>query len=289
MTPNKSATTLSPTQPLDLKPIEQALSAEQSRTFQLAIELGMQLGAIKQTLILDKQSLGSGGKTIESEIAQLKIAHSAEYQVLSDNHFAIRQGIYERIKKIVQKVESYRAGGAEVCTYSSDMNRFAPLLKITEVKGEKCVYPAYPTDAPLPDPIELNEETALSVPITGSLMVGYQNEVKNLKQEVRTLRKDNALFLKRKEGMITSHQKLLEDTKKNEKVYWAEILLKVKEVYQKINWGNLVVSNYAYWRRSFSASSASIYHNENQAMMNIWVKKMQDRMCALIQSIEKNV
>lgn len=218
-----------------------SLEEEQNRRDLLIFEAGMQLGAARQTLLLDKLSLSSASKSFENEILQLKEAHRFQFQVLLDEQHSIRVAIDEKIKTLVQKVETLKTSQANTL-FSTDVALIGSLLQLTKITPEGRLYPDYPKKQSLPEVEESNEETALIL-LENAMISTFHNEMKTLRQEVITLRKTNRGLVQQKEEMVTFHTRLLQERKDKEKPYLTDILAKVRTLYQKINWSQFARIN----------------------------------------------
>lgn len=282
------ALTLTSRQPVDLKPIEDALNVEQMRTFELALEIGLQLGEIRGTLHAEKLSLEQTKITVESEIKQLKSLHCIELQVLSDDQFSIRQVINERIKSFVAELEVFRNQKAETKIFSQDMTLLISLSELVQETKESLIYPSYPLAPEGEQLCEEKKENALVVPVTGNTLVAFQNQVKALKQSVLPLRRMIRTWVERKKEMIEFHQKLLEEQRQREKPLIKAILDKVRSVQQSVNWATLAGPSVNYFNTlSYSPPSRRFLMDDYQREITVEVKKIQDRLNGVIKTIER--
>ncbi len=292
VTPANLALTTSlslPSQPLrGPNELDQSLQEAQGRMFRLALQVGVKMGEAIQTLRLEKLSLESANRALDGEITQLKLIHQTEFNAAVASNSEKIQMIFEKIKTVVTKFESYQTMKNYPWVFSSDSKLVLSLLDIPKPNDEKGTYPDYSdrrTNACKPQEqttTQLSNSLVLTQ-VNPVLVQSLMGDFEQLKSEIAPIRATNIALIDKKEMMIDFHGKKLAEMRQQEIVQLKEILEKIRSLYSPIQWEKLGTSNISYY---YNYDEFGYFHQLSLAALSKKMHKTQERVKAIISMLE---
>lgn len=279
---------------LDLK-LQQA---EEKKTC-LALEIGFQAGMAIQMLQVEKLQLASLNRTLIDEMIQIKLHHSEALQTLIKTNQAKINLVAEKVKIIVEKIDSYKKKEAfSQFFFSADDIKLLSTLQtqISNVNLDHLKkYPEYPCKQETQitsqeQKIEFPFSNALLIqekePMTKELVQKYIGTYKSLENEIQPLR-----IVKReinnKEVIIDFHKKHMQ---KIEREGIKSVLTKIVELFNyynpRIKWENLILVNAQFFNTlSLTPYTKEIYISEVKNLASKKSSKLRMKMNEIISMV----
>jgi hypothetical protein len=279
--------------------VDQGLQQKRMRTMQLVFEVGRNAGEALATFKATKLQLESGNKTLEGEIAQLRLTHKAELKVLQEGFSAKIQMLSERVSAIAVRMDLYKKKYAQSYFFSPEMQWFTDLQKtITDLKREEFKeYPEY--EDKRSDP-QTSQESSIVASFSEALLLRTDDlvvrswieetikEYEALEEQIAPLSCLQRNLCAQKSLMIDFHGKYMKALRGQETQYLQKNFLDpIRRTFQSIHWEKLATANpAAFTAVGFSNDHAQSYLGVLQQKMDVKLHRIKERMKEAISTLE---